>query len=75
MSSLLDNVEVKIACPKCGKQLKEKIGRLKREKHVKCVVCGRVAVNTDQLRKIEAKIETTISKEIAKIPRKITLKL
>lgn len=71
MSNMLDNVEVKLPCPQCGKQLKEKIGRLKREKHIKCVICGRVAVDTDQLRKVEA----TISKEMAKISRKITLKL
>lgn len=72
MTISLDNVSIDVPCPKCGKKLKQKIGRMKREKHITCPVCGRIAVNTDQLRRIEDRL----NKEIAKLSgKKITIKL
>lgn len=72
MTFSLDTVVVDIPCPQCGKQLKEKIGRLKRNMHITCPVCGRMAVNTDQLRRVE----DGIKKKIAQISgQKLTIKL
>lgn len=71
-----DSAPIAIPCPQCGKQLKEKIGRLKRDKHITCPACGRIAVDTDQLRRLEADIEKTMAKKFAQIGRqKITIKL
>ncbi|MEW6612686.1 MAG: hypothetical protein AB1409_08095 [Pseudomonadota bacterium] len=72
MTISLDNVAVDLSCPKCGKKLKEKIGRLKRDQHVACPVCGRVAVDTSQLRRIE----DGLNKELSKLGgKKLTIKL
>lgn len=71
MTFSLDNVTVDIACPQCGKQLKEKIGRLKRDKHIACPSCGRIAVNTDQLRRVERSID----EQLAKLGGTLKLKL
>ena len=72
MTFSLDTISVDIPCPQCGKQLKEKIGRMKRNKHITCPVCGRMAVNTDQLRCIE----DGVKKKITQIGgKKITVKL
>lgn len=66
----LDSHTVTVPCPTCGQQLKEKLGRLKRDKHIDCPVCGRIAVNTDKLRGIEG----SINKELAKIHKTFTIK-
>lgn len=70
MTFSLDNHVIDISCPQCGKKLKEKIGRMKREKHITCPVCGNIPVNTDQL----ATIERGIAKELAQLGR-TTIKL
>ena len=70
MKLYLTQHSVEIPCPKCGKELKEKIGRLYRDHYITCPVCGPVTVDTDQLRRLE----DAINKELAKIPKKITLK-
>ena len=67
----LDKHPIAIPCPKYGKQLKENIGRLKRDKYITRTVCGRFAVGMDQLRRIE----DAINKKWAKFPSQITLKL
>lgn len=72
MTFSLDSVTVDIPCPQCGKQLKEKIGRLKRDKHITCATCGRMAVDTSQLRRVEDGIKKQLSKLGG---QKITIKL
>ena len=68
----LDSHIIDIPCPKCGQKLKEKLGRLKRDQHIACPVCGRIAVDTDQLRRVES----AINKQLAKLGGKpITIKL
>lgn len=67
----IDSHAITIPCPTCGKELKEKLGRLKRDKYIACPVCGRIAVNTDKLRGIE----DSINKELAKLSGKFTFKL
>lgn len=71
MNMTLDQHSIQLTCPKCGKQLKEQIGRLKRNRYVTCPACGRVAVNTDQLRRIEGSID----KELAELSKTFTFKL
>lgn len=71
----LDSHIIEIPCPKCGKKLKEKLGRLKRDQYIGCPVCGRIAVDTDKIRRIEIDASSTITKEMAKLGgKKITLK-
>lgn len=42
--------EIAVACPKCSHQTKEKIGRLRSERHVTCAGCGTdITVDTSQL--------------------------
>lgn len=62
MTFTLDTISVEVSCPKCGKKLKEKIGRLKRNKHITCPACGRIAVDTDQLLKVEDGIKKKLAK-------------
>ena len=68
MTFSLDGVTASLPCPKCGKQLKEQIGRLKRNKHITCPVCGQMAVDTNQLRRVE----DGIKKKIAQLGGKST---
>ncbi len=77
MNINLDSHTITISCPQCGKQLEEKIGRLKREKHIVCIKCGRVAIDTDKLRSIENSINKDIGKSLSKRSStvKINLKL
>lgn len=71
MTFTLDNAVVDIPCPKCGQKIKEKIGRLKREQHITCQSCGRITVNTDELRRIERSID----QQLAKLGGTLKLKL
>lgn len=71
MTINLDSHTVTLACPKCGQQLKEKLGRLKRDKHITCPICGRLAVDTHKL----VAIEDAINEELAKLSTRINLKL
>ena len=75
MSINLDSTIVTISCPKCGKQLKEKIGRLKRDNHIVCPVCGRMAVSTDQIRKFESASGKQLTDQLAKLNKTINIKL
>lgn len=40
MPGFLDNAEVEIPCPKCGKKTKERLGRLKNNPVLHCAGCG-----------------------------------
>ena len=70
MGMNFDSMDIDLPCPKCGKKLKEKLGRLKRDQHITCPKCGRLAVETDQLRSIEARLKQTVAQELEKIGRK-----
>ena len=70
MSINFDSQDITVPCPKCGKKLKEKLGRLKREKHITCPACGRIAVNLESV----VKAEHALNKELAKLNQKITIK-
>jgi len=49
---LLGDIEIPIKCPKCGKELKEKIARLKNNPRLRCPGCGTtIAVDGNELRK------------------------
>lgn len=71
----LDLETITTSCPKCGKQLKEKLGRLKREKRIACPKCGRVAVDTDQIRRVEDAINKDLAKQLAQLNKTINIKL
>lgn len=76
MKISLDSVTITLSCPQCGEKLKEKVGRLKRDKHVTCARCGRIDVKTDQLAAVEREAGQIIDQELSKFRRqKITLKL
>ena len=71
----LDSQSITFPCPQCGKQLKEKLGRLKRDKHITCPVCGRIAVETDKIRNLDIEASRTIEKELAALSgKKIVIK-
>lgn len=71
----LDSTDITIPCPQCGKQLKEKLGRLKRDKHITCQKCGMMAVDTNEIRKIEDRLGKQLAEQLAKIPKTINIKL
>lgn len=71
----LDSNTITIPCPQCGKQLKEQIGRMKREKHITCQTCGRIAVNTDKIREIESRLSKQLTEQLAKLSKTINIKL
>ncbi len=62
MAFNLDYTTIQIPCPKCGKKLEQKIGWLKRDKHVACPICGRQAVDTNELRRVEDRLRKEIGK-------------
>ena len=70
MTINFDSETISIPCPKCGKKLKEQLGRLKRQKHITCPTCGRITVNTEKF----VSAERSVDKEIAKLSKKITIK-
>ncbi len=39
VTGFLDNAEVEIPCPKCGKKTKERLGRLKKNPVLRCAGC------------------------------------
>lgn len=61
MSKLLDSIDFTFDCPKCGKQIKEKLGRLYRHRHATCRTCGRFTLNVE--------IQTRISRAIQELER------
>lgn len=40
MTGMLDNVQIDIACPKCGRKFKERLGRLQNNPLLHCSGCG-----------------------------------
>lgn len=71
MTISLNAHTITLSCPQCGQQLKEKLGRLKRDKHITCPTCGRIAVDTHKV----LGLEDSINKELAKLSTRISLKL
>lgn len=71
----LDSQDITIPCPKCRKQLKEKLGRVKRDKHITCPKCGRMAFDANKIREIEDRFSKQITDQLAKLPKTITIKL
>lgn len=40
MTGFLDNHQIDIGCPKCGRKIKERLGRLKNNPLLRCTGCG-----------------------------------
>ena len=73
MSGFADATELTIPCPKCGKELKGKLGRLYRDKKIPCPACGPIALTGDGLAKIKAALDNA-ERKLAKLSRTIKLK-
>jgi predicted RNA-binding Zn-ribbon protein involved in translation (DUF1610 family) len=74
VSKFADSIELTLPCPQCGKEVKEKLGRLNRDKAFTCPKCGRVKVTGDGLQKISAALKD-LDKALAKMTTKIKFKL
>lgn len=74
MSSLAENAEIPIPCPKCGKELEGKLGRLSREKRITCPECGPIEITGDGLRKIRTAL-ADLERQFKSLSRTIKLKL
>ncbi|MDW3683920.1 hypothetical protein RA280_19660 [Cupriavidus sp. CV2] len=61
MAINLDNQSVDISCPSCGKEIPEKIGRLKQNPKLTCRSCGAtVTVDADQFRSVEQSVKKAL---------------
>lgn len=50
--NLLDNSNIKIPCPHCGKKTKKRVGSVKNDKTFTCPSCGKTsALDASDLRK------------------------
>ena len=67
MTISLDAQQITMSCPQCGKQLKDTLGRLKRNKRVTCPACGPITVDTTQVQRIERGINKPLPKRVSKI--------
>ncbi len=67
----VESHEIRFQCPKCGRDLKQTIRRLKANEHMTCQGCG-IGINIDTNRLAKATEE--IHKAIDKIPPEITIK-
>jgi DNA-directed RNA polymerase subunit RPC12/RpoP len=47
----LDNAEITLRCPKCKREFREKIGRLKNNPNIPCSGCGAAAIWRTQVEK------------------------
>jgi predicted RNA-binding Zn-ribbon protein involved in translation (DUF1610 family) len=62
---------IRFQCPKCGHEIEQTIGRLKRGDHMRCGECG-VGINIDTNRLANAAEEMRSAME--KVPSEITIK-
>lgn len=60
MSINFDATQISVKCPKCGKELKETLGRLKRQKYITCPTCGRIAADTKGLVSAERSVNNQL---------------
>jgi len=61
---ILDNTEITIHCPKCKREIRERIGRLKNNPGIPCPGCGVfIAVDGSQL----ASAQKAMEKELGDI--------
>jgi len=67
----VDFHEIRFQCPNCGHDLKQTIGWLKTNEHMRCPGCG-IGINIDTNRLAKATEE--IQKALEKIPPEITIK-
>jgi len=57
----LDNAEIEIPCPKCGKESKQTVGRLKNDPKLTCPHCRFVFhVEAKQLRELLRKVNKSL---------------
>lgn len=59
--SLLDNQEIKFACPQCGNEVRETFGKLRAHPYVSCSGCGAdITVQGDELQRIAEAFDKTV---------------
>lgn len=62
MKSALDSRAVDIPCTKCGRKLRETIGKLKTDPQLVCTACGtRIQIDASQLRRQIAAVEKQLA--------------
>lgn len=65
MKNLLDQFELEVTCPMCLKVSKQKIARIKTNRHISCASCnGLISLDTEQFRSKIAEVEVEISKAL-----------
>ena len=67
----IDSHEVRFQCPNCGQDLKQTVGSLKADEHMRCPGCG-IGINIDTNRLGNAAEE--IKRAIDKVPPEITIR-
>ena len=61
-TSLLDESAIDIACPKCARKRKEKIGKLKTNPKLTCLGCGTVIqIEADEIRKAIDQVDRSLA--------------
>lgn len=74
MSGLSDSMVLTFSCPKCGKQIKETLGRLQGKNKLVCQACGPMALNGEALKTARRSLQE-FERATAKLSTKITFKL
>lgn len=71
MTGLLDNHQIEMACPQCGRKFKERLGRLKNNPKIRCTGCGtEISVNASGPGGL-AKGLNTVDKSLAELQRSL----
>lgn len=71
MTGLLDNHQIEMACPQCGRKFKERLGRLKNNPKIRCPgCCTNISVSTSSPGGL-AKGLNTVDKSLAELQRSL----
>lgn len=69
MTGFLDNTEIEVPCPKCGRKTKQRIGRLNQNPTLTCAGCGTVIKIDTGGQSGLAQATKTIDKSMADLER------
>ena len=72
MTISLNNRFISLTCPHCGKEFKEQIGRVKRDRAASCPACKqRIAVEAHKI----TEVEKTIQKELNALGKSLRINI
>lgn len=71
MTGLLDNHQIELACPQCGRKFKERLGRLQNNQNIRCPGCGtNISVSTSSPGGLTKGLHT-VDKSLAELQRSL----